>query len=143
MSKKIYFEYLELLQQINDDLEWPKELDPSSMLMLEIIVVMHEQAKTLTVGQAMKMSSLASPSWIHRKLLELYELGLIDYIFLEKNRRTKYLQPTHKTERYFTLLGEALRKSQENILLRNTSFLEELRKSKKEQEVAFLPLTLK
>lgn len=109
MSDNTYYKFLKLMQAVNNGFGWPKEISQTTMLMLEIILVMHKQNKTLTVSQALTQSAISSPSSNHTKLLKLHELDLINYVYLGKNRRIKYLFPTRKAERYFNALGEALK----------------------------------
>ncbi len=44
-------------------------------------------------------------------LSHLYELKLVDFVFLGKNRRTKYVHPTSMAEIYFSALGKCLSKA--------------------------------
>lgn len=64
------------------------------MLLLNEIAVRNLEGKTITVTEAMTISTIASPATIHRKLDELRDVGLIEQIFEGKNRRTKFLVPT-------------------------------------------------
>jgi DNA-binding MarR family transcriptional regulator len=107
-SQNSYFKFLQLAEAVNDAFDGFSEIDPTTMLLLEIIAIMHSDRNALTVTQAMGLISVASPATIHRKLCRLYELKLIDFVFLGKNRRTKYVQPTSKTETYFSTLGKCL-----------------------------------
>lgn len=66
---------------------------------------------TLTVKAAMALSSIASSATIQRKLDNLYEVGLIDKVFDDKNRRMKYLVPTTAANQYFSRLGAVIRQS--------------------------------
>lgn len=107
-SKNSYFKFLQLAEAVNDAFDGFSEIDPATMLLLEIIAIMHSDDKALTVTQAMGLISVASPATIHRKLSHLHELVLIDFVFLGANRRTKYLHPTSKAENYFSALGQSL-----------------------------------
>jgi DNA-binding MarR family transcriptional regulator len=104
----LYLKFLELAQTVDDASGWAGNLDQATMQLLEIIWVMHTQNKTLTVSEAMQLKTVASPSSIHRKLVDLYKMGLMTYIFRNENRRTKYLHPTKKAEKYFAALGKCL-----------------------------------
>lgn len=107
-SQNSYFKFLQLAEAVNDAFDGFNEIDPATMLLLEIIAIMHSDDKALTVTQAMGLISVASPATIHRKLCHLYELKLIDFVFLGANRRTKYLHPTSKADNYFSTLGQSL-----------------------------------
>jgi len=107
-SRNLYLKYLQLAEAVNDAFDWLSEIDPTTMLLLEIIAIMHSDDNALTVTEAMGLISVASPATIHRKLYRLYEMKLIDFVFLGANRRTKYLHPTSKAENYFSAVGQSL-----------------------------------
>lgn len=44
----------------------------------------------------MMLNEIASPATMYRKLTNLLDARLIEKVFEGKNRRTKYLAPTHK-----------------------------------------------
>ncbi len=77
-------------------------------MLLNEIAVQHFAGKTLTVSQAMALKKLASPATLHRKIDALREAGLIEQIFVGKNRRTKYLVPTKDTHAYFGMMSKAI-----------------------------------
>ena len=68
----------------------------------------HLAEKPLSVTHAMALKKLASPATLHRKIDALREAGLIEQIFVGKNRRTKYLVPTKDTHAYFAKLSKAI-----------------------------------
>jgi DNA-binding MarR family transcriptional regulator len=65
----------------------------------------------MTVTDAMALTEIASSATIHRKLDDLREAGLIDHVFAQNNRRTKYLIPTKAAEKHFASLGEVMKQS--------------------------------
>ncbi len=65
-----------------------------AMKLLEHIALQHASGQPLTVSQAMKLTSIASPSSIHKKIEKLRGEDLISHQFATTNRRTKYLTPS-------------------------------------------------
>jgi DNA-binding MarR family transcriptional regulator len=109
-NQSIYLCFLSLLHAIEGKGELPN-LDLDAKRLLEVIGVQHSQGKPLTVSDAMAMTQIASPATIHRKLDVLREIGMIDTHFEGKNRRTKYLCPTPKAEKYFSQVGEVMQQA--------------------------------
>jgi len=105
---KLYLRFLQLTRALEASKKSTKEVDPTAMLLLNEIAVMHLDAKPLTVTEAMGLKRVASPATIHRKLDELREAGLVDLVFEGKNRRTKYLVPTKLANAYFDKLSESM-----------------------------------
>lgn len=85
-------------------------VDSSAKRLLEIIAIRHAENKPMTVSDCMALNEIASRATIHRKLNVLLEAG---WISLEHkgDRRTKYLIATELADRYFSMIGDALRKS--------------------------------
>ena len=104
--KKTYLRFLSLVHAL--DSEPVSALDETSKHLLQIIVLQHDQGKTLTVTDAMSMAHVASPATIHRKLDALREAGFVAQTFEGKNRRTKYLTPTALADAYFEKLGQVM-----------------------------------
>jgi DNA-binding MarR family transcriptional regulator len=86
-------------------------IDPTAKKLLEIIAVRQAMGNPMTVADAMALSDLASSATLHRKIDMLREAGLIDMIFGDKNRRTKYLVPTDLANDYFSKMGRAFLES--------------------------------
>ena len=112
--KNVYLRFLALSNAINGPSTQVSAVDQTAKQLLQIIALRHDQGKAMTVTEAMEMTSIASPATIHRKLDDLRESGLIEQTFEGKNRRTKYLVPTKVTEKYFTNLGEVMKKTLES-----------------------------
>ncbi len=66
-----------------------------AMKLLEHIALQHATGQPLTVSQAMRLNSIASPSSIHKKIEKLRGEDLINHQFATANRRTKYLMPSN------------------------------------------------
>ena len=85
-------------------------IDELAKELLDVIALHYLEGKSLTVSDAMAMTSIASPATIHRKIDDLREAGLIEQVFASNNRRTKYLVPTNTADEYFVELGKAMNK---------------------------------
>lgn len=79
-----------------------------AMKLLEHIALQHAAGQPLTVSQAMKLTSIASPSSIHKKIEKLREADLIHHQFSTSNRRTKYLTPSAFALRLLSEMNHAL-----------------------------------
>lgn len=106
-TKQVYMRFLSILQALEGQESVPA-MDLDAKKLLEVIAVRHEQQKTLTVTEAMALSSIASPATIHRKLDQLRDMGLVNTVFDGNNRRTKYLVPTEAAQHYFESIGQAM-----------------------------------
>ena len=109
-TKQIYLRFLNLIHALEGEAHAPA-MDLDAKKLLEVIAVRHEQEKPLTVTEAMALGTIASPATIHRKLDQLRELGMIDTVFEGKNRRTKYLVPTHAAQTYFDQVGQVMQQA--------------------------------
>ncbi len=107
--KDIFLKYQSLIQD-TEDLSAHPEIEHDTFKLLEIIATKHYKNSPLTVSEAMKLTIVASPASIHRKLNYLHEFGYIDSFFKNKNRRTQYLKPLTKSEILFNTRGELLLK---------------------------------
>jgi DNA-binding MarR family transcriptional regulator len=87
------------------------EIDLTAQKLLEVVSLRHAEAKPMTVTEAMQLEHIASPATLHRKLSALLDLGYVQFEFEGKNRRTKYIHPTPKTDAYFDALGKVLQQS--------------------------------
>ena len=88
-----------------------QEIDLLAQRLLEVAVLKHARDETFTVTEAMKMSELASPATIHRKLDALIDNGYVTLEYKGKNRRSKFITPTQKTDQYFDQLGKVIAQS--------------------------------
>ena len=100
--KNTFFKFAAKANQV------PFDLDETCRVLLTSIGLYNHAGTPLTVTQAMKLEQLASPATLHRKLDTLLAHGYITMEYEGKNRRTKYLTPTHKANTYFALMGNAV-----------------------------------
>jgi hypothetical protein len=109
-SKDIYVRFLTLLQTLQAK-ELGEKLDTTAEKLLEVITVHFGQDQALTVTECMDLSYIASPATIHRKLDELRLLGWIEFHYEGDNRRTKYLAPSSKANKYFEKVSKLMTKA--------------------------------
>lgn len=92
---------------------------PICEILLGIIAIENEKGKPLTVSEVMRLENLGSPGTIHRRLETLRRAGLIEQIFKNDDRRTKYLVPTTVANRYFknmnAVIQQAVNSDQKNV----------------------------
>ena len=72
------------------------------------MVLRHAQGNTLTVTDAMALSTVASPATIHRRIEILKKAGLIQVLQTEQNQKVKFLVPTQTSIDYFDKLGKLM-----------------------------------
>jgi len=75
--------------------------DDTALTILEEIAILINDGESVTVGEAMEMCFIASPATIHRKISDLLAFGYIQLAQKDGNRRTKYLELTPLSVRYF------------------------------------------
>jgi len=102
-----YIQFLKLSQTLSLK-EINQELDTTAVKLLEIITVYHSKGEPLTVSAAMALSFMGSPATIHRKLDTLRKQLWIDLVHQGEDRRTKYLTPTPKANKYFDSLSKLM-----------------------------------
>ncbi len=88
------------------------DLDGSTKQLLDEIALHEQREQALTVTELMGLAHIASPATLHRKFTQLLHLGLIDAVFKESNRRTKYVVLTACGQAYFEAIGRAFEQAQ-------------------------------
>lgn len=106
--KNLYLSFLHIASLIYPNKNKQDDLDSTAMELLNKIAVQHSFDKPLTVTEAMALTEIASPATIHRKLNGLLDADLIELVFKEKNRRTKYIHPTKSSFVYFEKMADAM-----------------------------------
>jgi DNA-binding MarR family transcriptional regulator len=107
MSKATYLRFLQLVSTLQGD-SVGISVDLTALRLLEAVAVAHANGSALTVTKAMSLNNIASPATLHRKLTALLDANYIEFEFVGKNRRTKYVVPTKNAAQYFSKLGNAL-----------------------------------
>ncbi|PUE58223.1 hypothetical protein B9Z36_05025 [Limnohabitans sp. Rim8] len=109
-SKNVYLNYL--VQSKAEPMDaMLSYVSPACVQLLSAIAVADFQGQPLTISQIMAMIHFASPGTIHRRVESLRQKGLIDLIYKDGNRRTKYIVPTEAANAYFEKMGDLLVKT--------------------------------
>jgi DNA-binding MarR family transcriptional regulator len=105
-----YFEFLVLCEENNARiLQYSSHISPNLLALFVVVALKHDQDQSLTVSGAMALQDLASSAALHKRIDDLREAGMINLVFKDQNKRTKYLIPTEKGNRYLKLMGQLLR----------------------------------
>ncbi len=75
--------------------------------LFEQIMLSWSAKEPLTVRQIIGIERLGSPATLHKRLMRLREMDLVDAAFQGSDRRTKYLSPSAKGLKYAEGLGKA------------------------------------
>ena len=106
-SKSVYINYL-IQSKANPMDAMLSHVSHACLPLLSAIAVADFQNQPLTISQIMAMTHLASPGTIHRRVESLRQKGLIDLVYKNGNRRTKYIIPTQSANDYFEKMGDLL-----------------------------------
>jgi DNA-binding MarR family transcriptional regulator len=88
------------------------DLDASTKQLLDEIALFQQNGKDMTVTELMNLDHIASPATLHRKFTQLLNLGLVDAVFKDRNRRTKYVLLTADGLAYFKAIERAFEQAQ-------------------------------
>jgi len=88
------------------------DLDASTKQLLDEIAIYQQNGKDMTVTELMNLDYIASPATLHRKFTQLLDLGLVDAVFKDRNRRTKYVLLTAEGQAYFKAIERAFEQAQ-------------------------------
>jgi len=88
---------------------YSSHMSPAALALFVVIVLNHEKGHPLTISEAMALNYMASSAALHKRIDDLREAGMVCVTFKGKNRRTKFLTPTDKGERYLKFMGQLLR----------------------------------
>ena len=101
-----YLHFVNLVRALAENQSIP-DLDASSKQLLDEIALFQHREKDLTVTELMGLAHIASPATLHRKFTQLLNLGLVDAVFKDRNRRTKYVVLTSNGQAYFKAIERA------------------------------------
>jgi hypothetical protein len=90
-------------------------LDASTKQLLDEIALFQQREKAMTVTELMSLAHIASPATLHRKFTQLLDLGLVDAVFKDRNRRTKYVLLTDDGQAYFKAIDRAFEQAQKSV----------------------------
>lgn len=101
-----YIRFLELSRALSENL--PEPLTANQKVLLEAVVLAWHLEEPMSVQQAISIDNLGSPATLHKRLTILRQMGYVEEIAVDGDRRTKLLGPTQKALKYFAQLGEAM-----------------------------------
>ena len=101
-----YLNFVNLVRALADAQTIP-DLDASTKQLLDEIALFQQREKAMTVTELMNLAHIASPATLHRKFTHLLNLGLVDAVFKDRNRRTKYVLLTADGLAYFKAIEKA------------------------------------
>ena len=101
-----YLNFVNLVRALADNKTIP-DLDASTKQLLDEIALFQHREKDMTVTELMNLAHIASPATLHRKFTQLLNLGLVDAVFKDRNRRTKYVVLTPNGQAYFKAIERA------------------------------------
>jgi DNA-binding MarR family transcriptional regulator len=96
---------------------YSSHISPAALALFVVIVLNHEKGHPLNISDAMALDQMASSAALHKRINDLREAGMVCVTFKGKNRRTKFLAPTDKGERYLKLMGQLLRRASKPSLI--------------------------
>jgi len=108
-----YLNFVNLVRALADKQTIP-DLDASTKQLLDEIALFQQREKAMTVTELMGLSHIASPATLHRKFTQLLDLGLVDAVFKDRNRRTKYVVLTANGQAYFKAIERAFEQAQKS-----------------------------
>jgi len=111
-NKNLYFDFLIRCEKkqtvINNN---SAHISSKLMVLFVAIALKHSSGQAMTVSETMALQNIASSAALHQRIDDLREAGMICVIFKGLDRRTKYLIPTDKGNRYLEYMGQLLRSS--------------------------------
>lgn len=106
---KKYFDFLQLCDTQRTLLQKSCAfMSLKHMVLFEIIALKHAQGNPMTISEVMGLQRIASSAALHVRIDNLREARMIQVMSKNGNRRTKYLVPSDKGERYLHRMGELL-----------------------------------
>ncbi|MEY4977237.1 MAG: hypothetical protein RIQ97_2432 [Pseudomonadota bacterium] len=86
-------------------------LDPNEQALLEAVLLRWHQGEPMSVREAIELRDLGSPATLHKRLLRLRDLGLLDTQHPPHDKRSKFLYPTAMALAELERLGRHLHKA--------------------------------
>jgi hypothetical protein len=108
-SSQLYFDFLLLCEKnrvlINN---MSAHVSQVALALFIEITRRHEANHAMTISEAMDLKHMASSAALHRRIDDLREAGMVCVFFKDESRRSKYLCPTEKGQKYLQLMGRLL-----------------------------------
>lgn len=108
--KNSYFDFLLRCEHEQATISQSSAHISSKLMALFVLLAMkHAEGQAMSVSQTMALPGIASSAALHKRIDDLREAGMICVMFKGSDRRTKYLVPTEKANRYLSLMGDLLK----------------------------------
>ena len=103
----VYLRFLNLIQAIRQIPTFP-EMDPVEERLLNLLASVWHAGNSISVLEAMGLSTEISATTAHRRLKTLVKKGMIALDGDKVDSRVKYVVPTELTKKYFISMGQAI-----------------------------------
>jgi hypothetical protein len=110
IESKNYLNFLARVKEVRLSAQYC-ELNSTEEKLLNLLVPSWTSDTKITVLKAMGLDPDISHSTSHRLLKSLRLKGFITLLSEERDTRVKYVEPSEKTEQFFTQLGQCLRRT--------------------------------
>jgi hypothetical protein len=110
IESKNYLNFLARVKEVRSSPQYC-ELNSAEEKLLNMLVPSWTSEVKITVLKAMGLDPEISHSTSHRLLKSLRLKGYITLLSEERDTRVKYVEPSEKTEQFFTQLGQCMRRA--------------------------------
>lgn len=107
-ASAVYMRFLRLVKALEGSGEAPP-LDANESALLNALAERWHAGHPMTIMQAMALSDLGSPATLHRRIMRLRQLGMIDAVEDKSDTRIRHLVLTPSAVEYFEKLSKTLR----------------------------------
>ncbi|MEY3954113.1 MAG: hypothetical protein RLZZ397_993 [Pseudomonadota bacterium] len=107
-ASAVYMRFLRLVKALEGSGEAP-QLDANESALLNALAERWHAGHPMTIMQAMALSDLGSPATLHRRIMRLRQLGMIDAVEDKSDTRIRHLVLTASAVDYFEKLSKTLR----------------------------------
>lgn len=110
MHSNLYLDFLILSDRKQGSINnYASHISSSALALFVVIALQHANGHALTISDAMSLKRMGSSATLHKRIDDLREANMICVTFKNKNRRTKYLSPSEKGDRYLKFMGQLIR----------------------------------
>lgn len=104
----VYMRFLRLVKALEGAGSTP-QMDANESALLNALAERWHAGHPMTIMQAMALSDLGSPATLHRRIMRLRQLGMIDAVEDDTDTRVRHLVLTPAAVDYFEKLSKTLR----------------------------------
>lgn len=107
-ASAVYMRFLRLVKALEGSGDAP-QIDANESALLNALAERWHAGHPMTIMQAMALSDLGSPATLHRRIMRLRQLGMIDAVEDKSDTRIRHLVLTASAVDYFEKLSKSLR----------------------------------